>query len=188
MKSLPFIITAFLVVVACKPLFKVQTETISPLTPELYKTFKFFNPQNMPESNFSFSDKNKKIIFDDVASELKSRGFTSIQQSDLIIKIQGGTSRQLESSSSNYNYDPIYGYNTFLGSPYYWANDPWMDDDISKKRTTIITDASDAQSKKLIWEGVGTGVLGDKPAQVEQSIKDAITDIFSKFPIHKTGG
>lgn len=43
----------------------------------------------MPESNFAFSDNNKKIIYDAVAGEMKKRGFTSIQKSDLIIKIQG---------------------------------------------------------------------------------------------------
>jgi Domain of unknown function (DUF4136) len=182
-----FILTGL--ISSCKPLFKVQSESISGMPPQKYNSFKFFNPQNMPESNFSFSDNNKKIIFDAVAREMKMRGFTSIQQSALIIKVQGGTSRQVENNTRNYYYDPVYGYNTFFGNPYYWSNDPWMNDDISRKRTTIIIDAIDAQSKKLIWEGVGTGVLGDKPEQVEQRIKDAITQIFSKFPIPaKSGG
>jgi hypothetical protein len=69
------------------------------------------------------------------------------------------------------------------GNPYYWSNNPWLYDDISKKMTSIIIDILDANSRKLIWEGVGTGVLGDKTAEVNARIKQAINDIFLQFPV-----
>ncbi len=166
---------------SCKPLFKVQTESIASISPSKYRSFKFFNPDNMPLSNFSFTDNNKKIIYDAVANQMKIRGFTSIQESDLIIKVQGGTSRESTDKSMDNYYDPVFGnFTPYMGS---WYNDPWLYDDISKKTTTLIIDVLDARTRKLLWEGVGTGVLGDKPSQVEQRIRGAVTEIFTKFPI-----
>ena len=188
MKKLINILLILLTISSCKPLFKVQTESISDISASKYRSFKFFNPRDMPESNFAFSDQNKKIIYNAVAGEMKQRGFTSIQQSDLIIKIQGGTTRQSDNRSRSSYYDPIYGYNTYYGSPYYWANDPWLYDDISKKKTTIIIDVLNAKTRKLMWEGVGTGVLGDNAGQVENRIQAAIEQIFEKFPIQKKQG
>lgn len=183
-----YLFMILLSVSSCKPVFKVQTETIQDISSAKYKSFKFFNPNDMPASNFAFSDKNKKIIYDAVAAELKTRGFTSIQQSDLIIKIQGGTSQQIKNQPRNSYYDPIYGYNSTYGNPYYWSNNPWMNDDISKKSTSIIIDVLNAHNRKLMWEGVGTGVLGDRPEQVENRIREAIIQIFAKFPIQKKEG
>ena len=177
-----------IVCISCKPTFKIQTESISDIPGSKYKTFKFFNPNDIPASNFAFSDKNKKVIYNAVADELNQRGFTSIQESDLIVKIQGGTSRQSQNTNRNSYYDPLYGYNTYYGNPYYWANDPWINDDISKKTTTIIVDVLNAHNHKLMWEGVGTGVVGDKPEKVELSIRAAITQIFNKFPVPKKQG
>jgi hypothetical protein len=36
-----------------------------------------------------------------------------------------------------------------------------------------------------MWEGVGTGVLGDKAEQVENRIRAAVEQIFEKFPVEK---
>jgi len=180
MKKSLVLVIFFFGLLSCKPLFKIQTESLIDISPRKYKSFKFFNPKNMPESNFSFTDKNKKIIFDAVAGELKSRNFNSIQEADLIIKIQGGTSREIPNRSTNNYYDPYFGSTTYYNN---WGNSPWMYDDISKKTTTLIIDIIDAKSKKLMWEGVGTGVLGNKSNQVENQIKTAIAGIFKKFPI-----
>ena len=145
---------------ACKSSFKVSSENLSGKNLTRLKTFKFFNPANMPAANFAFSDKNKKRLFDAVANEMKIRGFTSTQEADLIIKIQGGTSREIEDR------EPYYGYNNYYDRyyyggyyPYSWSRDPWMYDDISKKMTIIIVDVMDAKSSKLLWQGTGSGVV-----------------------------
>jgi hypothetical protein len=168
----------------CKPAFKVQSESLMAITPAKYKSFKFFNPKNMPEANFAFSENNKKLIFDAVADEMKKRGFTSIQESDLIIKVQGGTTTEIDNRPRSYYYDPYNNwYNSYSGYPYYWQNDPWLHDDISKKMTSIIIDIIDSQTGKLMWEGVGTGVLGDKKSEVETRLRNAVSEIFIKFPV-----
>ncbi len=171
---------AVIVMTACKSSFKIQSERIYQSSFSRFESFKFFNPDNMPESNFAFSETNKKRIFDAVAGELKKRGYTSIQDADLIVKIQGGTSQEVEDRSSYYDRYGRYGYG---GYPYYWYRDPWLYDDLSKKTTMIIIDVLDAGSKKLLWQGTGYGVLTEKPERVGQDLKKAIADIFSQFPL-----
>jgi hypothetical protein len=168
---------------SCKSSFKVSSENLSKKNLARLKTFKFFNPANMPTSNFAFSDTNKKRLFDAVADEMIKRGFTSTQDAELIIKIQGGTSHEIE------NKEPYYGYNDYYNRyyyggyyPYSWSRDPWMYDDISKKTTIIIIDVLDADSEKLLWQGTGSGVLSDKADMVELNLRKAVSDIFLEFP------
>jgi hypothetical protein len=172
------------ILITCQPAFKVQSERIYQNDFRRFDSFKFFNPKNMPEANFSFSETNKKRIYDAVAREFKKRGFISIQEADLIIKIQGGTSQEIENKSPTY-YPYNYGY---YGYPYYWYRDPWLYDDISKKTTMIIIDVLDADSQKLLWQGTGYGVLSEKPEKVEEDIGKAIAKIFSEFPLSPQPG
>lgn len=186
MKKPIFYLTVLILILfnACKASFKVSSEDLSGNKLVRTKTFKFYNPANMPESNFAFSDTNKKRLFNAVAEEMKSRGYTSQQDADLIIKIQGGTSREIE------NREPYYGYNDYYSRyyyggyyPYYWSRDPWMYDDISKKMTVIIIDVMESDSDKLLWQGTGSGVLSDKPEMVEMNLRKAVSDIFLEFPV-----
>jgi len=176
-----FISGLLILVISCKPTFKIQSENVQNKDFSRFKSYKFFNPDNMPASNFSFSDKNKKRIYDAVAEEMGRRGYVSIQDADLIIKIQGGTSQEIENRQPTYYYPYNYGY--YGGYPYSWSRDPWMYDDISKKTTMIIIDILDAGNKQLLWQGTGYGVLSEKTELVEVNLRKAITDIFSQFPV-----
>lgn len=174
------LMSLFVSLISCKPTFKIQSENVQDKDLSRYNSYKFFNPANMPESNFSFSDLNKKRIYDGVAEEMNRRGYVSIQDADLIIKIQGGTSQEIENRQPTYYYPYNYSY---YGYPYYWSQDPWMYDDISRKTTMIIIDVLDAENKQLLWQGTGYGVLSDKPEMVEVNLRKAIAGIFSQFPV-----
>jgi len=181
MKKL-FILFILVAMFGCRSTFKVQTDLVSKRDLSRFESFKFYNPDNMPAHNFAFSTENKKRIFDAAANEMQLRGYSSHQEAQLIIKIQGGTSKDVESSADQryYNYS---GYNSYYRNPYYGYNDPWLKDDISKKSTTIIVDVLDAGTKKLLWQGVGTGVLSEKEEDVEAMLHKAISDIFSESPV-----
>ena len=94
MRTLFFLMSLF--IISCSPKFKIQSDTPFPGDFQNYKSFKFYNPNNMPASNFSFEENDKKVIFDAVGDEMKSKGYKSIQEADLMIKIQGGTKSTLE--------------------------------------------------------------------------------------------
>jgi len=180
-KTFIYLILVTLLSASCKPGFQIQSETITTKNLSRLSTFKFFNPDNMPASNFAFSDNNKKRIFDAVAEEMIQRGYSSTQQADLIIKIQGGTSHEIENNKPQYPYNNYYN-NYYGGYSNYYNRDPWMYDDLSKKTTMIIIDIIDPETSTLLWQGTGSGVLSDKEALVEQNLRKAISDIFLQFP------
>ena len=176
------IITALAILVvpwACSPKFKISSDSPQPGKFKSYQTFKFFNPNNIPASNYSFSEENKTFIFDAIAAEMKDRDYRSTQDADIIIKVQGGTkSTQEERNDRNSGfYDPYYRY----GDPY-GRNYQHEYQDISKKETTLIIDMLDAKTNKLVWQGVGVGVLGKRKEDVILKIREAIRLIFEDFP------
>ena len=48
----------FAVLFACSPKFTIQTDKPFPGDFKDYHTFKFFNPKNLPASNFSFEERD----------------------------------------------------------------------------------------------------------------------------------
>lgn len=174
-------IMLFMLVIGCSPRFQIQTDTPFPGDFNNYKSFKFFNPANMPASNFSFDEEAKKVIYDAVATEMKARGYQSIQAADLMIKIQGGTKSSVEIRSDNrFNpYDNYYNYNRYGGI----YNDPYnMNRDESKKDSNIIIDLIDVKTDKVVWQGVGIGSFGKNEVIDELKIREAITAIFAEYP------
>lgn len=182
MKTTYFLL--FLIIASCSPKFKIQTDAPFPGDFKNYHSFKFYNPDNMPASNFSFEEQDKTVIYDAIATELKSRGYQSIQKADLMIKIQGGTKSTLGIKNDNRyysnGYNP-YGYNYNSYNNYY--DRPR---DQSKKETTIIIDIIDIKTDKIVWQGVGIGSLGKNDELTEIQIREAITNIFGKYP-YKAG-
>ena len=175
----------FLLIVSCSPKFKVQTDTPFPGNFKSYRSFKFFNPNNMPASNFAFEERDKNAIFDAVGDEMQSRGYKSIQEADLMIKIQGGTKSTIEIKNddryypynyNSYNYNRYGGYNDYNNRPR----------DQSKKESTIIIDIIDIKKDKIVWQGVGIGTLGKNDELTEIQIREAISSIFMEYP-HKAG-
>ena len=173
----------FISLTACKSSFKVSSENLTTRNLGRLESFKFFNPANMPAANFAFSDTNKKRLFDAVAEEMINRGFTSKQEADLIIKIQGGTTHEIEDNEPYGGYNDYYNRYYYVGYyPYSWSRDSRMYDDISKKTTIIIIDVMDANTDKLLWQGTGSGVLSEKEEMIEANLRKAVADIFLQFP------
>ncbi len=176
--------------ISCKTAVNVNVEDFGRGIPAKYKSYKFFNPKNLPLSNFSFSEENQKTIFDAVAAEMRLRGYTSVQNADLIIKVQGGTKSAREEKVDNPGgYSPYgYPYGSYGSYPYGGYGYPYRGDydqryrDISRKETTIIIDMIDARTDKLLWQGVATGVLGKNAGEVDAKIRETISRVFQEFP------
>ncbi len=172
----------------CSPKFKIYSDTPFQGDFKNYKSFKFFNPDNIPGSNFSFEEQDKKALFDAVADEMKSRGYVSVQDAELMIKIQGGTKNTVEIQNDNRynnNYYSPYGnnyYNRYGGYDSY--NDRPRDE--SKKETSIIIDIIDIKTGKIVWQGVGIGTFGKKVSLNEIKIREVVTNIFLEYP-HTAG-
>lgn len=176
MKRIFFLLSIWLV--ACSPKFRIQTDSPFPGDFKNYESFKFYNPKNMPASNFSFEENDQKVLFDAVANEMQSRGYKSVQDADLMIKIQGGTKSTIEIRNDDRFYPYDYNYYNRYGR-YYDYNRPR---DQSKKETSIIVDIIDIVKDKIVWQGVGIGALGKNETLTEIQIREAITNIFKEYP------
>ncbi len=166
---------------SCSPKFRIQSDTPNPGDFSSYNSYKFYNPANIPAANFSFEESDKKIIFDAIAEEMKSHGYKSIQQADLMIKVQGGTKSTIEIQNNNLNYP--YGYNAYNYNQYGRYNDYYdRPRDQSKKETTIIIDIIDIKSDKIVWQGVGIGSLSKNETLTAEAINEAIAEIFKQYP------
>jgi hypothetical protein len=47
---------------------------------------------------------------------------------------------------------------------------------------TLVVDLFDAKSKKLVWRGVSTETLSDKPEKNEKKLQKSVAEMFKKFP------
>jgi len=171
----------FLFIVSCSPKFKIQTDSPFPGNFESYSSFKFFNPENMPASNFSFEEHDKIIIYQAIADEMKSRGYRSVQDADIMIKIQGGTKSSIEiQNDDRFINDPysMYGYDRY--GRYNGLDNRQFDE--SKKDASIIIDLIDIKTNKVVWHGVGAGSLGKNERLTEIQIRETITNIFMEYP------
>ncbi len=176
-----FVLAILLFFFTCSPKFSIQTDTPFPGNFESYRTFKFYNPANLPPSNFSFDEASKNVLFDAVADEMKSRGYKSIQDADLMIKIQGGTNSSVEIRSDN-RYYPYDTYNYYNRYGRYYDDYYNRQGNESKKETSIIIDMIDIKKDKIVWQGVGIGIFGKKDEIGELKLREAITSIFAEYP------
>ncbi len=145
-----------------------------------YRTFKFFNPESIPASNFSFSESTKKLIYEAIAEEMRLRGYKSIQNADLVIRVQGGVQSSVEIRNNNWNrsMNNIYGYPMY--GPYYdHYNRPRSE---SKKETNLIIDIIDTKNEKIVWQGVSIGTFGKKEVIDNVILREAIAGIFIEYP------
>ncbi|NJN28091.1 MAG: DUF4136 domain-containing protein [Cyclobacteriaceae bacterium] len=182
MSSMKYLIYLFILFfLACSPKFRVQSDTPHPGNFTTYHTFKFYNPANMPGSNFSFEEQDQKMIFDAISDELKLRGYQSVQEADLMIMVQGGTKNTME--IQNDYYGSPYDYNRYYYNGFGRYNDYYdRQRNQSKKETILIVDVIDNKTDKIVWQGVATGELGSKDELTGEEIKTAIAAIFAQYP------
>jgi len=50
---------------------------------------------------------------------------------------------------------------------------------------TLLIDVFDQRSKKLIWQGVGIGIVSDDQLQRQKNIPRVVEKIFWKYPVQK---
>ncbi len=48
---------------------------------------------------------------------------------------------------------------------------------------TLIVDVFDAETKKLVWQGIGTGTVDDNPQTREKHVDKAVAKVMENFPV-----
>ncbi len=146
-----------------------------------YKTFNFVDPLGTDKHGYSTLVTSH---FKAAAREqMESLGYTYSDASpDLLVNFFSNTENRTDIRSSpsvtaSYGY---YGYRSglYMGFPMY--NDT---ETVHYKVGTLNIDVVDAESKKLIWEGIAEGKLSDEAMENPRAaINSAVTQIFQRYP------
>ena len=178
MKKLLTIILAFTFFAAHAQ--KVTTDVDESVDFTKYDSYQFLGWQD--GSDNVMNDFDKKRMRDAFQSELKSRNL-KLAESDGSLAISLYVVVTKETSTTAYtSYHGGTGYGRRgrgWGNGY--STTSYSESDYLKG--TLVMDVFDSETKELIWQGVATGTVNEKPEKREKSIPKMIKKLMKKFPI-----
>ena len=145
-----------------------------------YKTYKFTNEAlKLPSVN----DINRNRILTAIETEMTAKGFTKTDENpDVLIDLQlkGEEKTQAYSTTSGSAIGYGRGYRYGWGSGFSTTSinyETYVDG-------TLFVDMIDVNKNQLVWQGRGTKTLDPDANQQkrEQTINDAVKQIFTKYP------
>ena len=164
----------------CTSSYKIQTQEITPVNLIQIETFKFYNPANEAEANFSFTDEDKKLLYNKVAEELRSLNISGSHDADVIVRLQGGVTVDVQNNTGYYN-----NYNNYYPtSQWYYYNNYNEIRDKSDKLVVLTINFLDPSSKRLLWQGSASGKIGKSKNDFDLKLEEAVHLIFQE--IHDT--
>ncbi|GJM30872.1 MAG: hypothetical protein DHS20C17_35070 [Cyclobacteriaceae bacterium] len=150
-----------------------------------YKTYTFKGWEKNSDEILNKFDKER--ILNSFASELAKRGFTKDDSNPdvgitLFLVVDNKTST---TAYTSYNGGMGYGMGRWgwgmgmggMGS----ATTSYSEDDY--QQGTLVVDFYDSSSKALVWQGVYTGVVKDKPKKREKSIPKNVAKLMKQYPV-----
>jgi len=154
-----------------------------------YKTYQYYGWAKNSDKLLSSLDKER--VEDAFVQEFKKRGLTYTKENgDLVVALFFVTKEKSETTANTtgvgayggyyggyYGYGPRWGW----GPGFNYSTTTFTSHNYTEG--TLIVNVFDAKAKKLIWEGIATDVLKDKPAGQEERIKHAVAKIMENYPV-----
>jgi hypothetical protein len=143
-----------------------------------YKTF----VMDTVNSSRSINQLNQNRIYNAVKAEMIKKGFTENTTPDLIVRpVVILKNQQSVTASTNY-----YGYGGYY-RPYAWgggmgASGYTTYNVENYKEGSLIIDIAEANSKRLLWEGIGNKEINKPSKDPEKEINDGVGAIMGSFP------
>ncbi len=172
------IIGVSLLMVRCTTSYSVLTDYDRDAEFENYITFYWADEfqqehsQSPADEPLFYNTLMKKRLKETVQREMEGRGYVlSRENPDLLVNPQVMVEERI-SGSQNFN-PSFYGW---------WYGGPTMNSNISQdKEGDVVIDLIDRQKKQLVWQGYAPGVLETKMKNREETLKNAVTLIFSEY-------
>ena len=147
-----------------------------------YKTYAFFKPGI---DKVEISDLDKRRVLRALENTLASKGFVPSETPEVLVSFHTKAEKNVRVSNSFLGWgDPFYG--PFPGWGWGWGiNQPYH---VNTSTSGILyIDVLDASTKKLIWQGKGTGTLSKgSPQEREERINSFVAEILSAYPPEKS--
>ena len=161
-----------------------------------YKTYSFAGWQK--DSEKVLNDLDKQRIYDAFKSEFSARGLELVENGGdmlmtLFVVIDNKTSKSAYTDyHSNYGMGMGVGMGpgmgvgmgAMYGPSWGWGNGSATTNFVESdyQEGTLVVDALDGESKKLVWQGTLQSVVNDKPEKRDSAIPKKIGKLMKKFP------
>lgn len=140
-----------------------------------YNTFALFDG-TIEGSELESHPLIKKRVMDAIKNEMTKKGLTStdLENADLIIYAQAGTSEKMNVTDYGYGYGSWWGpypYGRNIDVSYY-------------TQASVIIDLVDNAKDELVWRGIGTGVVQESgtPEERQEKVDNAVAKILEQYP------
>jgi Domain of unknown function (DUF4136) len=165
-----------LAISSCGPALKVNTDYDKQVNFGQYKTFSIYQDVKVSDA---ISQLNHDRVINAIKSEMVKKGLQENTSSPDVLVNCVAIFKDRTSVTATTDY---YGYGGFY-RPYYWGGGSSTNYSTRNyKDGSLIIDVVDANSKKLIWQGVGNKEI-DKPAKdPDTAIPKAVASIMEDFP------
>jgi hypothetical protein len=147
-----------------------------------YKTYSYGGWEN--DSDKILTPFDKKRITDAMVNELNARGMTYTQEDGQVVITLFIVVNQKTSTTAYTNYNGSMGYRSRWGWGYGsmgTATTTYNENDYLEG--TFVVDMYDNTSKDLIWQGVITSVVTEKPEKREKTIPKKIKKLMKAYPV-----
>ena len=175
------LIFLFLFISSCHTI-KVATDYDPTINFDDYKTFAFYKKGI---DQVAISDLDKRRILGALENTLKSKGFKTSENPDILVNIFTKEEAKVDVFNNNFGGSWGWGWN-----PWIW---PGMGMGMQNTQVTttaegrLFIDFIDAKSKKLLWQGSGIGGLQphNSPLKKQEIIQKFVTEILANYPPEK---
>lgn len=142
-----------------------------------YKTYKWIKYKESPDVNQIVDQR----ITSAIDAAMMKEGLTRSESNpDLLIGYQASLSQQQQLTTYSSG-GPGWGYGARWG--YGWGGSSIATTTSDTINTgTLVVDLMDPKQEKLVFRGIGTDTLSDKPEKNAKKIQKAVTKIFEKYP------
>ncbi len=158
---------------------KVRTDYDHGANFEKYKTYKWVKVEKSAE----VSQLADQRITSAIDAQLAKAGLTKSEDNpDLLVDYQAALTHQTQLTTYSSGGGPGWGYGPRYG--YGWGMSSGISTTTSSTIPvgTLVVDLNDPQQKQLIFRGIATDTLSDKPEKNTKKIDKAVTKIFEKYP------
>jgi hypothetical protein len=117
------------------------------------------------------------------AREMEARGYVRSDKPDLVINFHGRVEERVDiQSRPSPSMGPAWGYRGWAGGP----RGGWGGTEVTTRRYnvgTLVVDVVDLERRQMVFQGIAQGtVTQDMRRNREQTINDAVAQVFAKFP------
>lgn len=164
--------SATLALTSCSP-FQVKSDYAETANFNMYKSYK------LRIDDLKLNDIDKDRVLNEVSKQLQMKGLSVSDNPSLIVNVKANY-KKIQDIQGIRPYG-MYGW----GGSFGWGigmNRTWTS---NYNQGALIIDMIDAQTQKLVWQGIGSGISVDSPKAKQKQIPEIVREIMENYPPNK---